>query len=156
MTTTTTIEAVRETLEAAVHALDLGRPRFRVERGEVDFREWAARNPSACHRRFSLRRVGEVGAGEVVNAQLRELEMQLELVVAYPHQLARYGPDNRQDLDDAIAGDAEALRDVVGVEGFGTYPAGSWPLDDPWSVDEGDGVSFLTMPLTIRLYRSTT
>lgn len=154
-TPTTTTAAIREALESQVVAISR-KPRFERHRNETPLLAWAEQNPSGCLRRFSLLNIGSHDLGPIVGGVVIEVETQLQLIAAYPEQWGRYGSENRQSMQGDIETDAEAIRLAIGLQGHGNYPAGSWPVSDDWSEEQGQGVTFLYLTATLRYYRSST
>lgn len=154
---TTTIETIRENMETLIHALtptSHAQVKFRVERGEVPFREWCQANPTASFRRYAIEQTGRSEPGEVTNLDIEEVRTELEIMVAYPKEWGRYGPQNIQDLRDTLDADAMQLRNAVGHKGNADWVAGQHDARDSHVFEDGSPVAFLVITLDTAYYRS--
>lgn len=158
MPSTTTIEAIRENMETLIHALtpsQIARTKFKVERGEMQFRDWAEAQKQASFRRYSFDQIGVVETGEVSNLDVEEVYTQLRLTVAYPNDY-RYGRENKEDRHDVIEADAMQLRNTIGSKGYGSWVPGQRDAKETHTVEEGQAATFLIVDLDVVYLRSMT
>lgn len=155
-TATTTIDAIRDAFETSIEAISPSNHSsvgFRVSLGEVSFREWAEAHPDAALRRFSILRVGSVEPGEVSDASVEEKLATLELVVAYPKQMALYGVENVRDMQALMQSDAAKINEAIGGSGYASWPSGLIDCQEIDTIEDGDAVSFLVHSFEIRFYK---
>ena len=154
---TTTFETIREQQEALMEALTPNRHAstpFRVAREELDFRAWAENNPVACFRRFSIRTIGPNDPAEVTSLDVEEITSEVEVLIAYPKHLAKYGPENLQDMDDLINQDEFQVRDAIGSKGYSNWVSGQSDANETAFREDGENVTFLNVSIELRYYRA--
>ncbi len=152
---TTTYEAMRATMIAQIEAIaptSFDNAPFRVNRAEMDFRAWAADNPTACMRRFAVVDLFDYEPPETSNEDVEWIVGTQEILVAYPND-NRYGGANRRDQRDIVREDMYAIDNVVGHRGTRNYTDGHAVLD-AWNLELDEGVSILALTFTFRFWRS--
>lgn len=125
MTSTTTIAAIRDNLATRIGAIAptvAADTKFRVFREEQPFREWAAANPAAAFRRFSVRAGAVVGQPEIIDSTATWIEQDIDVVVAYPTN-GRFGSRVMVDVDEIVFADLAKIDHTVGTEGYATFAA---------------------------------
>jgi hypothetical protein len=143
-TATTDFETIRDKQITNLEALNPtkhGAVPFRVERGEMDFLEWAEEHPSACLRRFMVAEIDAGAPPEVTNLSIESRRSLAEVTVAYPRQLGVYGSNNIRDAYDLIRSDRDQIdgKSGIGINNSGGYVSGQWTsvrqsyevVDDP-------------------------
>jgi hypothetical protein len=88
--------------------------RFVQHREEMDFREWALANPSACLRRFSIVFLGDTSQALVTSGELERVEESIECVIAYPADF-RHGGRQLHGLRTTMSKDAVTVEKTIGV-----------------------------------------
>lgn len=124
---TTTFALVRAGFETQIEALTPGTHAdilFRKALDEVDFEEWAAENPQAVFRRFSIRNDFDWQPVDVTGTDLLIMRHGCTVHVGYPSGLAAYGVDNLRDVDDLIEADVDQIDEAIGVHGYANYASG--------------------------------
>jgi hypothetical protein len=154
---TTTVAAIRDQMIGLVQALtpsSLSAVKFRVDRAELDFREWAAANPASALRRFAITDVGSSEPAEVSNTDVEWRYVTFELVVAYADS-GRYGRDYQRDELDVIEQDQHQIEDTIGLRGYGNVTDATFMRDGSETSREKLGaVTFLVVRERLGYYRS--
>lgn len=157
--TPTTLAAVVANLATVVQNIaptSLGERKFeRIPRRYVlrDFVTAAA--GVQAFRKFEVQRPGVTEHPGTMDPFVTLKVKELDLVVAYPAQVpGLYGEDGLDDLEDVIDGDADTLWTAI------FHPENLISgviLQEPQSpsVDRGDSVWFLTIPVRVHLYVGT-
>ncbi len=140
-TPTTTFAAIRDKMETLIIALSpatLADVRFKLERGEKNFEEWAEDNPSACLRVFAIREIGE-GDDELqmTNSDLEHVQTLAEVIVAYPKHYGKYGRNAVQSARDMIR---EDRKQIDGQSGIGIHNASGYVSGQDASQLEGRSI----------------
>lgn len=161
-TPTTTWAAIRTQMVATIKALtptSLASDPFRLsETEQPDFRAHADANDSAVLREYDIEDTShEVLGAEDSAVQLRRTECQV--VVAYPEQWGAYATmDAANRWNDAsmralVEQDANQIMKAIGRRGAASYTSGQHAaLESTWSIESGDGVSYLVIPLECIYY----
>ncbi len=159
---TTTSELVRDRIYTVIEALTPeadARVKFRRYRNEggANFKAWASDNAAACRRRFQVRDTGEYGQPEVSNTTVDEEIVTFAILVAYP-QTSRDGKGAAMDRDDTYDLDKHQIIKAISGAGRANF---AWPYPEacplnPFSPDrdEGNGVDFLEIQITMVFYRT--
>ena len=162
---TTTYSAIRANMVTLISALT---PQFQrdqpfslTETEQADFKDYAADNDGAVLREFEIEFVDEIDLGpRDVDAVM--VKTNCDLTVAYPHHWGEYASQetantryNVEALRAVALQDRRTILRAIGREETSSYLAGTHAVIEG-SVDiedDGDGVSFLTIPLELTYYQ---
>ncbi len=126
-TEVTTLTIIREKQEDAIEALtpdSLSSDKFRIERAEIDFKEWCEANPTSCFRRFSIDDTSDYVPPAVVDHDIDIVDARLDFLIAYPKLDSMYGTTGNQDREDIMSEDMHLINDAIGERGARNYVAG--------------------------------
>lgn len=132
---------------------------FRVTQQETgDFRSYANGNDQSVFREFSVEDLDHAALNaQDLSTQYRETGC--EIVVAYPNAWGLYATAdennrvNEASLRAVIEHDANSILVAVGARGSANYVSGQHAaLEETWSTETGEGVTFLVMPLIVTYY----
>lgn len=165
MTPTTTWAAIRVQMASTIRAItpdSLTGEAFRLTQSEMsDFRSYADANDQSVLREFEIE-LGSTAPAGVSNADIELIDTDAEIVVAYPHHWGAYSTAaandraNEATMDAVIEQDANAIAKAVGYRGSANYLDGQLAcIEDAWSAERGEGVSFLVIPVTVTYYRAS-
>lgn len=120
MVATTTWGTVRNNLITVVQAITpslLNRPENLFRRcpdKSMSVDQWAITHAAdTCFRRFDVRRAGQWQDPEVLDPTAIRRQMPAMITVAYPVNVALYGADDLDDLENLVDSDAMQIRDAV-------------------------------------------
>jgi hypothetical protein len=121
------------------------------------FRDVMLQNPAGAHRQYQVRATGKESDLEVTNEDVEEHMIELEVVVAYPHD-NRWGDALARDrmMDE----DRHAIEDVIGVRGSVNFTT-VYGVDSTWRgatnlndlFERRDGVDFLVIKQLMSYWR---
>lgn len=122
----TTFEAVRDAqaviLEALVPTKESG-TRFKRHR-EGEFMAWIADNIKACFRRFQILSNFDDAQEPTSDGSLEGCRHSMDLRIAYPSRLGKYGAENERDMEDVIRADMRQIDAAIGLNGGSGYVTG--------------------------------
>lgn len=153
-TTMAAITAKQRAIIAALVPTKSIRRRFEQHAGRRDFIDWAETNPGRCLRAFEVIDTGEASVPDVSDLNVALELGTSEVTIAYPHQWADYGRDNRRAMEAMIEADMRQVDDAIGLNGIANYLPGQCKAIGAARVVEGDGVTFSVLRYEIEYYRS--
>lgn len=122
---TTTFETIRNQQATVIEALTPAAQsgvRF-IRHREGTFMDWVEANPKACMRRFQISSNFDMEQGPTADGSVEGCRHTMELRVAYPLMMGRYGPENDRDMDDMMMADLHAIDAAIGLNGASNYVA---------------------------------
>lgn len=159
-TKTTTLAAIRKRMQENVLALNPRKrtgQRFELDRAEEPFRDWCERNAGRCFRHFAVSLEDPTGTPPaVVDQVIEERTATFELVVAYPMQWGKYGPENARSAEEVLEDDAQLIdgRNGIGINAAAGYVDGQSRAEVTWTIEPGDGVIFSVFTVEVTYRRS--
>ncbi len=124
---TTTFEAIRDRQATALEALtpsEISATRFRRHVVAEDFMAWVEANTAACFRRFQSLSNFDDTQEPTADGSLEGCRHTMDLRVAYPLQMGKYGKDNGRDMEDLMRADLAQIDRTIGLNGGATYVTG--------------------------------
>jgi len=157
MATTTTLEAIRDSLITALRAItpaSLAQEKFDRSPTRTPLRSWAT-GDSSCLRKFEIVPTSTPEPVGVHGASETRLHQELTVTIAYPASFV-YGDQDIDDMRDVIDADARKVRDALFTGA--NYPAGAEPVSEPivGLPDEGEGVWFQEITVLVQRLESMT
>lgn len=149
VTTWTAIHDIIKTQINAISPTSYANVKFGKDRGEGDFRDQMNENAPTQARRYAIVHLHEYDEVQVSDRVAKMEPQHCEVVVAYPNAW----PQNDRDLLDRIIDeDRRAIDKVIGMDST-AYP-NSVMLDERFSVEREEQVTFLTLGYTAHYHRS--
>ena len=126
---------------------------FAVAKDQVEFREWAEKNPGTCTRHFTIYDLFEDEPTEVNDGVNYLATKLIEVLVAYQMD-HKYGANRRRDIQKVIREDYRKINTAIGP--WSTYTVGCTLAGEgePFFVEELEGVSILTITYRARFYEA--
>lgn len=123
---TTTFETIRNQQATVIEALTPTQHadrKFLRHREQAEFMAWVTANPKACFRRFQILANFDIEQGPTADGSIEACRHTMELRIAYPKQMGRYGAENERDLEDMFAADLHKIDAAIGLNGATNYVA---------------------------------
>lgn len=123
---TTTFETIRDAQLAVIEALTPTQhadKKFLRHREQTEFMAWVEANPKACMRRVQSLSNFDMVQEPTADGSVEGCRHTMEIRIAYPTQMGRYGSANERDMEDLIAQDLHQIDAAIGLNGFANYVA---------------------------------
>jgi hypothetical protein len=155
---TTTFEAIRDAqlvvIEALTPSQHADKP-FRRHREAVEFMAWIAANPKACFRRLQALSNFDMEQGPTADGSVEGCRHSMELRIAYPLSMGKYGAANQLDMEDLMKQDLHQIDAAIGLNGGANYVSSQHDCrKTAQAVLEAEGARVLSMTYELFYDRS--
>lgn len=120
---TTTFEAIRDNQCALIEALTpTARADIKLRRHrDGAFMDWVEKNPGACLRRFQILSNFDIEQGPTADGSIESCVHTIDLRIAYPNDMGKYGAENDRDQEDFMLLDLHLIDATIGLNGGTNY-----------------------------------
>lgn len=124
---TTTFETIRDRqatlIEALTPLLESG-AKFKRHAVADEFMTWVEANPRSCFRRFQILSNFDDIQEPTADGAVEGCRHTMELRLAYPLSMGKYGRENGRDMEDVIRLDMNLVDKTIGRHGGSNYVSG--------------------------------